>query len=251
LRTFCERVGVTKFASRIDLSWLEDAARSELNARAQRRMAVLEPLKVVITNYPADAEELVEAIDNPEDPASTTRQVPFCGELWIEREDFTQTPNRKWHRLAPGAEVRLRYGYFITCEEVIERDGAVVELRCRYDPATHGGNAPDGRKVKGTIHWVSARHAVAAEVRLYDRLFAVEQPGRDPDLELAAELNPQSLVVLDRCYLEPALATASRELACQFERKGYFIPDPDSTATHLIFNRVVTLRDSWTTAQAT
>jgi glutaminyl-tRNA synthetase len=207
-------------------------------------MAVLKPLRVVITNYPEDRVEELEAINNPEDPGAGTRKVPFARELYLERDDFMEEPPRKFFRLAPGREVRLRYAYFITCTEVVKNDaGEVVELRCTYDPATRGGDAPDGRKVKATLHWVSARHAVDAEVRLYDRLFTVENPAAAR--EWMDTLNPDSLMVLKGCKLEPALAAYQPGARCQFERLGYFCADPDTIPAKPVFNRIVTLRDEW------
>ena len=212
-------------------------------------MGVLNPLKVVIDNYPEDQSEELEAINNPEDPSAGSRQVPFSRELYIERDDFMEDPPRKFFRLAPGREVRLRYAYFITCNEVVKDDsGEIVELRCTYDPATRGGDAPDGRKVKATLHWVSAAHALEAEVRLYDRLFSVPEPGKERDL--LADINPNSLQVLPSCRLEPSLTDASPGAVYQFERLGYFCVDPDSSAGKPVFNRTVTLRDTWARMQA-
>jgi glutaminyl-tRNA synthetase len=222
--------------------------RELLNRTAERRMAVLRPLKVVIENYPEGRSDRFEAINNPEDPAAGTRRVPFGRELYIERDDFMEVPAPKFFRLAPGREVRLRYAYLITCREVTkDAFGNVIELRCTYDPATRGGDAPDGRKVKATLHWVSAAHAVAAEVRLYDLLFTKPEPGKDGDF--LADLNPRSLEVLTGCRLEPSLAPASTE-PVQFERQGYFGRDPDSTPERPIFNRTVALRDTWARIQA-
>jgi glutaminyl-tRNA synthetase len=253
IRTFCERIGVGKSDSWIDLSVLEDCVREELNETAPRAMAVLRPLKVVIENYPEDQVEEFDAPNHPQKPEFGTRKVPFCRELYIERDDFMEDPPKKFFRLAPGQEVRLRCAYFIRCESVV-RDpdsGEIVELRCSYDPATRGGGAPDGRKVKGTIHWVSARHAVAAEVRVYERLFTAANPdavkaggGTYRDL-----LNPQSLEILRGCRLEPALAEAAVEERYQFERLGYYCLDAvDSTAPAPVFNQIATLRDSWAKA---
>jgi len=210
-------------------------------------MAVLRPLKVVITNYPEDEREELEAINNPEDPAAGTRMVPFGRELFIERDDFMEDPPKKFFRLAPGREVRLRYAYFITCNEVVKDDGEIVELRCTYDPATKGGDAPDGRKVKATLHWVSAADSVAAEVRLYDHLFEVESPGADGDF--IDDLNPDSLEILPECRLEPSLADLVPGDRVQFERLGYFAPDADSSPGRPVFNRIVTLRDTWARVQ--
>jgi len=249
IRAFCEKIGVAKMNSTIDVAVLENALREDLNRRAKRVMGVLRPLKVVIENYPEGESEELPAVNNPEDSSAGTREVPFSRELFIERDDFMEDPPRKFFRLAPGREVRLRYAYFITCRDVVKNDaGEVVELRCTYDPATRGGDAPDGRKVKGTLHWVSAAHALDAEVRLYDHLFAVPDPddveeGRD----FTANLNPASLEVLRGCKLEPSLAGADPGgLPVQFERLGYFRPDPrDSKPDASVFLRTVPLRDTW------
>ncbi|RMD63627.1 MAG: glutamine--tRNA ligase/YqeY domain fusion protein [Alphaproteobacteria bacterium] len=249
IRDFIRRVGISKSDNTVEIALLEHCIREQLNRTAERRMAVLHPLKVVIENYPEGESETLEAINNPEDPAAGTRAVPFGRELYIERSDFMEDPPRKFFRLAPGREVRLRYAYFITCRKAIkDARGEIVELRCTYDPATRGGNAPDGRKVKGTIHWVSASHALDAEVRLYDHLFNRPDPGAEGDF--LADLNPDSLTVLDNCKLEPALAEATCEAAVQFERTGYFIRDPESTSDRPIFNRTVALRDTWAKLQA-
>ena len=247
LRAFAAGVGVAKRANTIHLARLEASVREELNRTAPRAMAVLRPLRVVIENYPEDQEEELEAINNPEDPSMGTRRVPFSRELYIERDDFLEDPPKKFHRLAPGREVRLRYAYFVTCTDVVkDAEGEVVELRCSYDPATRGGDAPDGRKVKGTLHWVSASHALDAQVRLYDTLFAREDPlNVDEGEDFRASLNPESLVVLEPCKLEPSLASAGPERAVQFERLGYFCADPDGSADAPVFNRTVTLRDTW------
>jgi glutaminyl-tRNA synthetase len=247
LRAFAAGVGVAKRANTIQLARLEASVREELNRTAPRAMAVLHPLRVVIENYPEDQEEELEAINNPEDPSMGTRRVPFSRELYIERDDFLEDPPKKFHRLAPGREVRLRYAYFVTCTDVVkDAEGEVVELRCSYDPATRGGDAPDGRKVKGTLHWVSASHALDAQVRLYDTLFAREDPLNVAEGEdFRASLNPESLVVLESCKLEPSLALARPERAVQFERLGYFCADPDGSADAPVFNRTVTLRDTW------
>jgi glutaminyl-tRNA synthetase len=247
IRAFAEGVGVAKRANTIQLARLEACVRDELNRTAPRAMAVLHPLRLVIENYPEDGEEELEAINNPEDASMGTRGVPFSRELYIEHDDFLEDPPKKFHRLSPGREVRLRYAYFVTCTEVVKDErGEVVEVRCRYDPETRGGDAPDGRKVKGTLHWVSARHAVDAEVRLYETLFAREDPlnvGEGEDFR--ASLNPSSLVVLEACKLEPSLVSALPERAVQFERLGYFCADPDGSASAPVFNRTVTLRDTW------
>ncbi len=248
IRDFAERIGVTKSDSVVELALLEACARDVMNAGAERRMAVLHPLKVVIENYPEGQTEDLEAINNPNDEAAGTRSVPFSRELYIERDDFMEEPPKKFFRLAPGREVRLRYAYFLTCREAIKGpDGEVIELRCTYDPETRGGNAPDGRKVKATLHWVSAEHAAIAEVRHYEQLFTVERPGNDSDI--ADQINPDSLSVLEGCRLEPSLAAAETGVAVQFERQGYFCADPDSTPECLVFNRTVGLREAWTKAQ--
>ena len=248
IRNFCGRVGVSKTNGSTELSLLEHFVREDLNKRATRGMAVLQPLRVVIDNYPEDLVEEAEAINNPEDPAMGTRKVPFSRVLYIEQDDFREDPPKQYFRLAPGREVRLRYAYFITCTGVVkdEKTGEIVELHCTYDPATRGGNAPDGRKVKSTIHWVSAAHAVDAEARLYDNLFVRENPGDESEgLDFTAYLNPNSLEVLSGCKLEPGLRGAAPGSRYQFERLGYFCVDSDSTADKLAFNRTVALRDTW------
>ena len=248
MRAFCERIGVAKMNSTIEMSWLEESIRSDLNRRALRRAAVLRPLKVTITNWPEGKVEELEAINNPEDESAGTRKVPFCGELYIEQDDFMEDPPKKFFRLGPGREVRLRYAYFLKCEDFVkDADGNVVELKCTYDPETKGGQAPDGRKVKGTIHWVSAQHAVDAQVRLYDHLFQVPNPDDAPEGGTFLDnLNPNSLEVLSGCKLEPSLADlAPGDLPVQFERLGYFCLDKDSTADKPVFNRTVTLKDTW------
>ncbi|ACI93093.1 glutaminyl-tRNA synthetase [Afipia carboxidovorans OM5] len=243
LRDFVKRIGVAKANSTVDIGMFDFAVRETLNRTAPRRMAVLRPLKVVIENYPEGEVEELEAINHPDDPAQGTRKIPFGRELYIEQDDFMEEPPKKFFRLAPGREVRLRYAYFITCREVIKNAaGEVVELRCTYDPATRGGNAPDGRKVKATIHWVSAAHAVSAEVRLYDNLFATPQP--EPG-NFAAQLNPNSLEILTDSKVEPAFKNDAAIGAVQFERQGYFVRDRDSTPERLVFNRTVGLRDSY------
>ena len=247
IRGFCERIGLTKSDTWIDAGVLEHAIRDELNAAAPRRMAVLRPLRVVIDNYPDGEEELLDAANHPQDPAMGTRKVPFSKVLYIERDDFMEAAPKKFFRLAPGREVRLRYAYFITCNEVIkdEQTGEVLELRCSYDPATRGGNAPDGRKVKGTIHWVSAKHGRPAQVRLYDRLFSVANPDRGEE-DWKAHINPASLETLDQCLVEPDLARAQPGARFQFERLGYYCADRDDRqAGKTVFNRIVTLRDTW------
>ena len=247
IHTLCAKVGVTKFNSLTDTALLEHALRDDLNKRSPRVMGVLNPLRVVIENYPEHETEELDAINNPEDESAGTRKVPFSRVIYIEQDDFREDAPRKFFRLAPGKEVRLRYAYFITCTDVIKDDaGRITELRCTYDPATRGGNSPDGRKVKGTLHWVSAQHAVPAEVRLYDRLFSVPNPTGDKSGKDYREfLNPKSLEVLTDCKVEPSLTLASAGERVQFERLGYFCVDPDSTNDRLVFNRTVTLRDSW------
>ena len=243
VRDFVKRVGVAKANSVVDVAMFDFSVREVLNKTALRRMAVLRPLKIVIDNYPEDQSEELEAVNHPDDPAAGTRRLRFGRELYIERDDFMENPPKKFYRLSPGREVRLRYAYFITCREVVKnRAGEVVELRCSYDPQTRGGNAPDGRKVQATLHWVSAADAVPAEVRLYNQLFA--RPDPNP-ADFIADLNPDSLEVLTGCKLEPELAAASTGDPVQFERQGYFCRDPDSTPTHLVFNRTVGLRDTW------
>ena len=247
IREFCELIGLTKSDTYIDAGVLEHVIRNELGVAAPRRMAVLRPLKVVIDNYPDDKEEWLDAANHPQDPAMGTRQVPFGKVLYIEQDDFMEDAPRKFFRLAPGREVRLRYAYFITCNEVVkdEQTGAVLELHCSYDPATRGGNAPDGRKVKGTLHWVSAKHGRTAEIRLYDRLFSIANPDRG-DQDWKTYINPASLETLGRCLVEPDLAQAQAEERFQFERLGYFCADrADWQPDKPVFNRIVTLRDSW------
>ena len=245
IRSFCEEIGVTKANTVLDVALLEHHLRSDLNHRSPRVMAVLDPLKVVITNYPDEQEEVFDASYWPHDiPKTGTRLVPFSREIYIERSDFAEDPPKKFYRLAPNREVRLRYAYFITCNEVIKDDtGKIVELRCTYDPDTRGGSAPDGRKVKGTLHWVSARHALDAEVRIYDRLFSVATPGKDR--ELFDDLNTASLTTLSQCKVEPSVAMDPRDTRYQFERQGYFWRDDDSAPGALVFNRIIALRDSW------
>jgi glutaminyl-tRNA synthetase len=250
IRNFSDRIGVTKVDGMIDVSLLEYSVREHLNKTAQRVMGVLNPLKVVITNYPENQEEELEAINNPEDETMGTRKVPFSRELYIERDDFMEDPPRKFFRLAPGREVRLRYAYFVTCTDIIKNEtGEITELHCTYDPASKGGNSPDGRKVKATLHWVSAKHAVKSEVRLYDRLFNDEDPAGHKDVDFKEFLNPDSLKILPECYLEPFVKGAKLLDHFQFERLGYFSLDYDSTTEKPVFNRTVPLRDSWVKAQ--
>jgi len=248
IRNFCEKIGVTKQDSVIDIALLEHSLRDDLNKSALRVMGVLNPLKVVITNYAEQSSEELDAVNNPEDESAGKRKVPFSKELYIERDDFMEEPPKKFYRLSPGREIRLRYAYFITCTDVIKNEnGDITELHCTYDPETRGGNAPDGRKVKATIHWVSAKHAVRREVRLYDRLFTVPEPEGDKEgRDFTEFLNPESLTVLKNCYLEPSLADATPGVNYQFERLGYFIVDPVSSKNgEQVFNRTVTLRDTW------
>ncbi|MBU0988065.1 MAG: glutamine--tRNA ligase/YqeY domain fusion protein [Proteobacteria bacterium] len=249
IRNFCERIGVARRDSVVDMALLEYSIRENLNRRAPRVMAVLRPLRVVIINYPEDRAEELKAVNNPEDPAMGTRNVPFARVLYIEQEDFREDPPKKFFRLAPGREVRLRYAYFIKCVDVIKdkHTGQVVELHCTYDPETKGGDAPDGRKVKATLHWVSAAHAIEAEVRLYDHLFSVPNPQDAKDgLDFKDHINPNSLETLTGCQLEPSLAQAAPGSRFQFERLGYFCVDAvDATNQRPVFNRTVTLRDSW------
>ncbi|MEE9607266.1 MAG: glutamine--tRNA ligase/YqeY domain fusion protein [Myxococcota bacterium] len=247
IRSFCDDIGVARRDATIQLAQLEHHVREDLNERAPRVMAVLRPLRVVIENYPENQVEELEAVNNPQDPSQGTRTVPFSRVIYLERDDFLEDPPRKFFRLAPGREVRLRYAYFVTCVGVVKDErGEVVELRCRYDPATRGGDAPDGRKVKGTLHWVSAEQALEVEVRLYDPLFAVEDPfGVEEGSDPIANLNPHSLEVVTTCRVEPSLAGASPGRFYQFERLGYFCVDPAASARKLVLNRTVTLRDGW------
>jgi glutaminyl-tRNA synthetase len=250
IRRFCDEIGVAKRENMIDVGLLEFCVREDLNARAPRAMAVLRPLKIVLENYPEGQTENFDVARHPDAAAMGTRQVPFGREIYIEREDFMEEPPKKFFRLAPGREVRLRGAYLITCQSVVTNDqGDVVELRCTYDPATRGGDAPDGRKVKATLHWVSAAHAVEAEVRLYDRLFAVENPGAGQS-DFLTQINPGALQVLTGCKLESSLASAELGERFQFERLGYFCKDRDSRPSRPVFNRTVTLRDSWAARQS-
>jgi glutaminyl-tRNA synthetase len=246
IREFCSAVGVARRDKLIELANLEFHVRQVLNQSAPRRMGVLRPLKVVIENYPEGEEEFLDAINNPEDPETGSRKVPFSRELYIEQEDFLEDPPKKFFRLAPGREVRLRYAYFITCQKVVKNDaGEIVELRCTYDPATRGGDAPDGRKVKGTLHWVSAQHSIPAEVRLYETLIRDEEPDLNAEGGIAALLNSDSLETLDAVRLEPALSDFGAGDTFQLERLGYFCVDPDTDSDRLIINRTTTLRDTW------
>ncbi|MCG2712944.1 MAG: glutamine--tRNA ligase/YqeY domain fusion protein [Candidatus Omnitrophica bacterium] len=252
IRKFCERIGVAKFNSIIDISILEGSIREELNLTAPRVMAVLNPLKVVIINYPEDKVEEMDAVNNPEDPTAGKRNVPFSRVLYIERDDFMEDPPKKFFRLAPGREARLRYAYFITCKDVIKNEqGEIIELHCTYDPQTRGGDAPDGRRVKATLHWVSDRHAIEAEVRLYEHLFLKENPEKIEDGEnFTVNLNPDSLKILKNCKTEPCLKDAKAGKAYQFERLGYFCAEIlDSRPGNPVFNRIVTLKDTWAKIQ--
>jgi glutaminyl-tRNA synthetase len=247
IRNFCAAIGVSKTNGTLELAMLEHFVREDLNRRAPRVMAVLRPLKIVIDNYPENHVDEVDAVNNPEDESAGKRKVPFSKILYIEQDDFREDPPKQYYRLSPGREVRLRYGYFITARSVVKDDrGEVVEVHCTYDPATRGGNAPDGRKVKSTIHWVSAAHALDAEVRIYDKLFTKEDPNDvEEGQEFTANLNPNSLEVISNAKLEPSLASAPVEGRYQFERLGYFCVDPDSKPGHLVFNRTVALKDTW------
>jgi glutaminyl-tRNA synthetase len=250
IRDFCERIGVAKKENLIDVALLEYCVREDLNRRAPRAMAVLDPLRVVIENYPEGRVEEMDVVNNPEDPSAGSRKVPFSRVVYIEQDDFREDPPKKFFRLAPGREVRLRNAYLITCREVVkDESGQIVELRCTYDPATRGGDAPDGRKVKSTLHWVSAQHAIDGEVRLYDRLFSVENPSEDEGKDWRTFLNPTSLEV-KTAKLEPSLGSAAQGSRFQFERIGYFAVDPDTTAGSPVFNRTVTLKDSWARIEA-
>ena len=252
IRSFCDEIGVTKFNGLTEIVVLENAVRADLNKRANRFMAVINPIKVVIDNYPADLVEELDAVNNPEDASAGTRQVPFSRELYIERDDFMEVPAKQFFRMSPGREVRLRWGYLVTCQSVVKdpATGEVTEIHCKYDPLTRGGNAPDGRKVKSTIHWVSAKHAVSAEVRLYDHLFSIPDVSDIPEGEdWKNYLNPRSLVIVSSAKLERSLAMLQPGERCQFERIGYFCVDKESTSDALIFNRTVTLKDDWAKIQ--
>jgi len=251
IRNFCQLIGVNKFNSTVDIALLEHCVREDLNKTSPRVMAVLRPLKVILDNFPQGKVEEMDAVNNPEDPGAGTRKVPFSRELYIEQEDFMENPPKKFYRLAPGREVRLRYAYFITCTDVVkDKNGQVVELHCTYDPATRGGDAPDGRKVKSTLHWVSAARSLPAEVRLYNHLFANQNPDDvEEDKDFTSNLNPNSREVLKNCRVEPSLAGAAPLSRYQFERLGYFCADPDSASGKLVFNRTVTLKDEWAKIQ--
>ena len=242
--TFCNMIGITKKDSTIQMGVLENALRDDLNTRAERRMAVMNPLKVIIENYPENQEEMITAINHPQNPDYGTREIPFSREIYIEHDDFMEDAPKKFFRLSPGREVRLRSAYYITCKEVVKNaDGSIDKLICSYDPESRGGNTADGRKVKGTIHWVSAKHAVPARVNLYDRLFNTANPGAQGDFE--SSINPDSRTVMDRAMLEPAIDLIDNKIAYQFERLGYFISDLESTPEKPVFNRTISLRDSW------
>lgn len=247
IQNFCKTIGVNKFNSTVDVALLDHCLREDLNQTSPRVMAVLRPVKVVITNYPEGQTEELDAVNNPEDQDAGTRKVPFSRELYIEREDFMEEPPKKFYRLAPGREIRLRYAYFVKCTDCIkDKDGSIIELHCTYDPATRGGDAPDGRKPKSTLHWVSANHALDAEVRLYDYLFTKDNPDQaEEGKDFKSNINPDSLEVLTGCKVEPSLAKAKPLDRFQFERMGYFCVDPDTTQGRLIFNRTVGLRDTW------
>jgi len=249
IRDFCSRIGVAKVNSIVDFEFLEHCVRNDLNKTCPRYMGVLRPLKVVIENFPEEKTEEFEAINNPEDPKAGKRKISFTKELYIEQGDFMEDPPKKFYRLAPGREVRFRYSYLVTCKEAIKKDEKILELRCTIDPKTKGGYAPDGRKVKSTIHWVSADHAIDAEIRLYDRLFTVEDPAGQKDADFKDFLNPDSLEVLKKCKVDPSIKNLKPLHRFQFERKGYFCIDPDTTKDKLVINRTVGLRDRWTKIQ--
>jgi len=247
IRAFCAAIGASRTNGTTDIEMLEHFQRDDLNRRSSRAMAVLHPLKLVLDNYPEGAEEMMEVANNPEDPSAGTRQVPFSRELYIEQDDFREVPPPKYYRLSPGKEVRLRNGYFITARSVVkDAAGNVAEVHCTYDPASRGGNSPDGRKVKSTIHWVSTAHAISAEIRIYDKLFTKADPGDFAEGgSVLDNLNPNSLEILTDAKLEPSLANAKQEDRFQFERVGYFTVDPDSVPGKLVFNRTLPLKDSW------
>jgi len=245
IRNFCSRIGVAKVNSIVDFAFLEYCVREDLNKTSTRFMGVLKPLKVVIENYPMDKVEQFDAVNNPEDPKAGTRKITFSKTLYIEQDDFMEDPPKKFYRLSPGQEVRFRYSYLVTCQKAIKKDGKIVELRCTYDPETKGGYAPDGRKVKSTIHWVSAENAIDAEVRLYDRLFTIEDPAGQKEKDYKDFLNPNSLEILKDCKVEPGLKNLKPFDRFQFERLGYFSIDKDTKKDKPIINRTVTLRDTW------
>jgi glutaminyl-tRNA synthetase len=247
IRAFCKQIGINKFNSTVEINVLENCLREDLNKRALRKMAVLKPIKVVITNYPEGESEELDAINNPEDATAGTRKVPFSKILYIEDDDFKEVPPPKYFRLSPGIEVRLRYAYFIKCTSVVkDASGKITEVHCTYDPATRGGDSPDGRKVKATIHWVSAQHAVNAEVRLYEHMFTKPDPDDVAEgQDWKANLNPKSLEILSSAKVEPSLKTANAGEKFQFERLGYFSVDKDSASAKLVFNRAVSLKDSY------
>jgi len=245
IKDFCSKIGVAKVNSNVDFEFLEHCLRQNLNKTSERKLGILRPLKIIIENYPEDKEEQLDAINNPEDPEAGNRKIPFSKELYIEKDDFMLDPPKKFYRLTPGREVRFRYSYFIKCEEAIKEKGEITKLICTYDPKTKGGYAPDGRKVKSTIHWVSAPHSINAEVRLYDRLFTVSNPTSDKEKDFKEFLNPESLKILKNCKIEPSINKLKPFDRFQFERKGYFCIDPDSTKDNIIINRTVALRDTW------
>jgi glutaminyl-tRNA synthetase len=251
IKNFSERIGVAKKESTVDIALLEYCLREDLNRNAPRVMAVVRPLKVIVDNYPEDQVEQLDAVNNPEDPGMGTRKVPFSRVVYIERDDFMEKPAKKFYRLSPGKEVRLRYAYFVTCVDVVkdEQTGEVKELHCTYDPQTRGGDSPDKRKVKATLHWVSAEQSLEAEVRMYDHLFVKANPEEDSDTDFKSHLNPHSFETLTSCRVEPGLANATHGSRYQFERLGYFCVDPDSTPENLVFNRTVTLKDTWAKIQ--
>ena len=249
IKNFCKQIGVAKVNSNIAIEFLEHCVRHDLNKTARRFMGVLRPLRVVIENYPEDQVEEIVAVNNPEDPDAGTRKVPFSKVLYIEREDFMENPPRKFFRLAPGREVRFRYAYFVTCTDMVKENGEIVELRCTIDPATRGGDSPDGRRVKSTMHWVSASHALDAEIRLYNRLFTVDDPAGQKEADFRDLLDPKSLEVLTSCKVEPAVRELEHFNRFQFERQGYFCVDPDSTEDSIVLNRTVGLRDTWARIQ--
>jgi glutaminyl-tRNA synthetase len=250
IRDFCDRIGVAKRDSMVDIALLEHCIREELNFKAPRVMAVLQPLKVIIDNYPEGQVEWLEAENNPEDPEAGSRKIPFSREIYIEQEDFMENPPKKFFRLVPGGEIRLKSAYIIKCEQVVkDEQGQIIELHCTYDPDSKSGGPTAGRKIKGTSHWVSALHAIPAEVRLYDHLFLQEDPEEDETEDFTSNINLGSLEILNSCMLEPGLADATIGNRYQFMRQGYFCVDPDSTPDKLVFNRIVSLRDTWAKMQ--